>query len=427
MTITTFDHYVVLVSDHNLAELRACLYFKPHHVWLIATQRMQVEAQRFRQVLQSKLPQTDIHQIGDSAQMSLQGERANEVAAWLSASFALYTASWSDQRVALNVTGGTKILSMLISQAYPWDELHYQPFQSHAAQVWLDRLQRDADGQMQLQEPLDLTSQHVELTDAMRLYVNRLNQHTPNPIFKHPHSLALAQLRLDAQSMQQATLDNPWPALTSIFNRIWYENPTDQPQVHVEWSSLALDKNVLQDFCRRLNQLVAENEASAVLSWDEHGLNIPSLKFLHKPAKTNHAWQKWVSGDWYEQLIQQWLLDIGFNRQQWQAGVQLAKGESQGQETDILLMHRQQVHVLEIKSDLPQGKTLGEFEAQLSSSSEGLGKVTKVLIVSPHIKNRASHPTNNRWLEFEKRCRDARVQLMVASCAEDLKKELKIM
>ena len=86
MTITTFDHYVVLVSDHNLAELRACLYFKPHHVWLIATQRMQVEAQRFRQVLQSKLPQTDIHQIGDSAQMSLQGERANEVAAWLSAS-----------------------------------------------------------------------------------------------------------------------------------------------------------------------------------------------------------------------------------------------------------------------------------------------------------------------------------------------------
>lgn len=429
MTITTFDHYVVLVSDHNLAELRACLYFKPHHVWLVATKPMQIAAQRFHRVLQKKLSQTCIHQIGDSLQMSLQGERAGEVAAWLSESFATYTASWGGQRVALNITGGTKILPMLLSQVYPWDELHYQPFQPNASQVWLDRLQRTANGQMQPQEPLDLTDQAVDLTDAMGLYVNSVKQHSPNPIFKHPQSLALAQLRLEAQSMQQATSDNPWPALTSVLNQVWHDQPTDEPQVHVAWSSFALAKDVLQDFCDRLNQLMAEQDTPAVLSYDEHGLNIPSLKSLQKTGEKNRAkrsWQKWVSGDWYEQLIQQWLLDIGFDHQQWRAGVQLIKGESQGQETDILLMHRQQVHVLEIKSDLPRGKTLGEFEAQLSSSSQDLGKVIKVLIVSPHIRDRASLPTQSRWLEFEKRCRDAHVQLIVAGTAEDLKTGFRI-
>ena len=52
--------YVIIVSEHNVAELRACLHLKPIRIWLIVTQRMRKQAARLRCVLAIKLPDSQI-------------------------------------------------------------------------------------------------------------------------------------------------------------------------------------------------------------------------------------------------------------------------------------------------------------------------------------------------------------------------------
>ena len=408
---SAIDRYVLLVSDHNLAEYRACLKFKPAYISLIVTQRMDVVAQRLERVLRQALPDSQVERIGSTEQIPLDGERAETTMHWIECCFKPHSAAWHGQRVAFNMTGGTKLLSVLLGRAYPWHEVHYQPHQPNQSQLWMDCFVPDQSGQLQVSAPIELTDIQPPLVSVVALYVQPPKPHSPNPIQSHPDSKALALLRLQAQQLQAPSDDNLWPVLTPILNRIWYEQPATGKTVGVAWSEFAVAQAALRVWFERLNRLVPTN-ASPAVTWDDRQVFLPTVS-----NKQLTDWRRWISGDWYEQLVAAWLLELGVPAYSLQAGLQIIPDQSQGRESDLLLMHRHQLHVIEIKSDLPPNTALSALEAQVSSSAQSLGKIIKVLVVSPAIRAKAKPAA---WLEFLKHCADCRVRLIEAGQADDL-------
>ena len=126
-----------------------------------------------------------------------------------------------------------------------------------------------------------------------------------------------------------------------------------------------------------------------------------------------------MSGDWCEQLIEHWLTtEYHIKPEYILTNVQLSnKTDPQGQESDTLLQFNNKLYVIEIKADIPKSKKLAEIESQLTSLSGQLGKVENVLIVSPMLKDRYS---NEQWLNFELRCKNKNVKLVVVATKQDL-------
>jgi hypothetical protein len=412
---SVIDRYVLLVSDHNLAEYRACLRFKPAHISLIVTQRMDVVAQRLERVLRQALPDSQVERIGSTVQIKLDGERAETTMHWIERCFQPHSAAWHEQRVAFNMTGGTKLLSVLLGRAYPWQEVHYQPHQPNQARLWMDCFVPDQTGQLQVSTPIELTDIQPSLASVVELYVQPPKVHTANPIFLQSDSQALALLRLQAQQLDAPNDDNLWPVLTPILNRIWYEQAATGKTIGVAWSEFAVAQAALRIWFKRLNRLLPTN--TPAVTWDDQQVFFPTVS--NKQLKD---WRRWISGDWYEQLIAAWLLESGVPAHFLQAGVQIIPDQSQGRESDLLLMHKHQLHVIEIKSDLPPNTALSALEAQVSSSAQSLGKIIKVLVVSPAIRAKAKPAA---WSEFAKHCTDHRVELIEAGQAADLKRLLR--
>ena len=75
--------YVVIVSEHNLAELRACVHFQPQSIWLITSDRMIKSAQRLHRILEKKLPHSRLEILGHSSELPLKGEFMAEVGVWV--------------------------------------------------------------------------------------------------------------------------------------------------------------------------------------------------------------------------------------------------------------------------------------------------------------------------------------------------------
>lgn len=69
--------------------------------------------------------------------------------------------------------------------------------------------------------------------------------------------------------------------------------------------------------------------------------------------------------------------------------MQLIQGESQGNETDILLFRKNQLIFCELKSDLSSESKLADPLRQVIDQSLNMGKVRRVLILSPIIQANA--------------------------------------
>ena len=251
----------------------------------------------------------------------------------------------------------------------------------------------------------------------MALYVQPLKIHTPNAIFLQPDSQALAILRLQAQQLDAPTDDNLWPVLTPVLNRIWYEQPATGKTVGIGWSEFAAPHAALRTWLTRLNLLLPSSTIPAV-TWNDQQVFLPTV--FNSNKQLTH-WRRWISGDWYEQLVAAWLHELGVPAHHLQAGVQIIPDQSQGRESDLLLMHKNQLHVIEIKSDLPANTALSALEAQVSSSAQSLGKIIKVLVVSPAIRTKSKPAA---WSEFAKHCTDHQVRLVQAGQAADLQRLL---
>jgi len=153
---------------------------------------------------------------------------------------------------------------------------------------------------------------------------------------------------------------------------------------------------------------------AGVIRLDEKGLILP-VKYN---KKTLNYWRKWISGDWFEQLIYTWFKENGVKDEELETGLQLIRGESQGNETDILLFHKNQLIFCELKSDLSSQSKLADPLRQVIDQSLNMGKVRRVLILSPIIQTKAGL---QKWTEFERNCAAKNIQIIIARDKEALK------
>ena len=398
------DLYVLIVSDHNLAELRACLYYKPRHIWLVASQRMQQPAERLSKVLQAQCPSAQLEILQALPNVPFEGNTLEETATWLNRVFTPKIMQFNEKvkhYCVLNMTGGTKTLSYLLTRVYDWQEIHYQPFFGN--KVPLERFCLSAQD-LEILPNIDLANVTISPKDNALLYMDFVRSHTPNPIRKHPNSLSVALSRLEQ--------NQEWTTLTKALEQGWSKNESG------DFVSVAIDADNISTLLaqiKALNGLFNSTQHPQPLTLQDNILSMPFSS--HKPYE---KWRKWVSGDWYEQLIEHWLThEYHINSEHILTNVQLSNTtDRQGQESDTLLQYHNKLYVIEIKADIPKSKKLSDIESQLTSLSGQLGKVEKVLIVSPMLKAKYS---NEQWLSFKLRCKGKNVKLLTVGTKEDLK------
>lgn len=411
--MSQIQHYFIILSEHNIAEYRACLHLQPQNVHLIVTDWVAGKNAhtRFKNTLeQSEQFHGKIHELGFQSGGKLFGERTKEIQNWLNTVFKAYCA---EHRIAknaiLNITGGTKILSqMLAAQTGIWQELHYQAFQRSSNQIHIDRLNPD---NLAFLGEIVLPNR-FSLRDGLKLYADKIEKHNPNPIAKHPDSLPLAQMRFDAQSMKQPENGNLFPAIVSVLEEAWKNHPKGQEEILLEWQKFEPARpDELKPFLERLINLIDPQDR---IRLGDKGLILPA-KYNNKNL---NYWKKWISGDWFEQLIYTWFKENGVTDESLETGLQIKQGESQGNETDILLFHKNQLIFCELKSDLSSESKLADPLRQVIDQSHNMGKVRRVLILSPVIKNNAKP---QQWMEFERNCAAKNIQIIIACNKESLK------
>ena len=412
--MSQIQHYFIILSEHNIAEYRACLHLQPQNVHLIVTDWVAGKNAhtRFKNTLeQSEQFHGKIHELGLQSGGKLFGERTKEIQMWLDTVFKAYCAEHHIANNAiLNITGGTKILSqMLAAQTGIWQELHYQAFQRSSNQIHIDRLNPD---NLAFLDEIVLPNR-FSLRDSLKLYADKIKKHSPNPIAKHPDSLPLAQMRFAAQSMQQPESGNLFPAIVSTLENAWTQKyPKGQEEILLEWQKFEPARpDELKPFLEKLINLI---DLQGQIRLDEKGLFLP-VKYN---KKTLNYWRKWISGDWFEQLIYTWFKENGVKDEELETGLQLIRGESQGNETDILLFHKNQLIFCELKSDLSSKSKLADPLRQVIDQSLDMGKVRRVLILSPVIKDNAKP---QQWTEFERNCAAKNIQIIIARDKEALK------
>lgn len=415
--MSQIQHYFIILSEHNIAEYRACLHLQPQNVHLIVTDWVAGKNAhtRFKNTLeQSEQFHGKIHELGLQSSGKLFGERTEEIQSWLQTVFKAYCA---EHRIAknaiLNITGGTKILSqMLAAQTGIWQELHYQAFQRSSNQIHIDRLNPD---NLAFLGEIVLPNR-FSLRDGLKLYADEIKKHSPNPIAKHPDSLPLAQMRFAAQSMKQPENGNLFPAIVSVLEEAWKNHPKGQEEILLEWQKFEPARpDELKPFLERLINLIDPQDR---IRLDEKGLILP-LQYNKKSqiGRQIHYWNKWISGDWFEQLICTWFKENGVTDESLETGLQIKQGESQGNETDILLFHKNQLIFCELKSDLSSQSKLADPLRQVIDQSHNMGKVRRVLILSPVIKDNAKP---QQWMEFERNCAAKNIQIIIAVNKESL-------
>lgn len=416
--MSQIQHYFIILSEHNIAEYRACLHLQPQNVHLIVTDWVAGKNAhtRFKNTLeQSEQFHGKIHELGLQSGGKLFGERTKEIQNWLKTVFKAYCAEYRIANNAiLNITGGTKILSqMLAAQTGIWQELHYQAFQRSSNQIHIDRLNPD---NLAFLGEIVLPNR-FSLRDGLKLYADEIGEHSPNPITKHPDSLPLAQMRFAAQSMQQHENGNLFPAIIPVLKEAWKKNPEDQKEILLEWQEFGLAQpDELKPFLERLINLIDPQDR---IRLDEKGLILP-LQYNKKSqiGRQIHYWNKWISGDWFEQLIYTWFKENGVKDEELETGLQLIQGESQGNETDILLFRKNQLIFCELKSDLSSESKLADPLRQVIDQSLNMGKVRRVLILSPIIQANAGW---QKWTAFERNCAAKNIQIIIAGNKESLK------
>ena len=415
--MSQIQHYFIILSEHNIAEYRACLHLQPQNVHLIVTDWVAGKNAhtRFKNTLeQSEQFHGKIHELGLQSGGKLFGERTKEIQNWLKTVFKAYCAEYRIANNAiLNITGGTKILSqMLAAQTGIWQELHYQAFQRSSNQIHIDRL--NPDNLAFLGEII--LPNRFSLRDGLKLYADEIKKHSPNPIAKHPDSLPLAQMRFDAQSMEQPKNGNLFPAIVSVLEEAWKNHPKGQEEILLEWQEFGLAQpEELKPFLERLINLIDPQDR---IRLDDKGLILPA-----KYNKNLNYWKKWISGDWFEQLIYTWFKENGVTDESLETGLQIKQGESQGNETDILLFHKNQLIFCELKSDLSSQSKLADPLRQVIDQSLNMGKVRRVLILSPKIQNdyQKEERKKQQWTEFERNCAAKNIQIIIARDKEALK------
>lgn len=408
--------YVCVVSDFTLPTLEACLSVQPRQVLLITSsaQAYELAAQRLQALLHEAGMAVDIlsqHSTGEK----LGGDDIEADAHWLRRHLVprLEQYRHAGLQCIANLTGGTKSMALGLFTCHPWQRLDYQPMKQ-PLQAIRHHPETASEGvpfamlaapAMQVASPLQVA----------RLYNPHAQQSSLNPLRGNPAALALAQRIWDAQHSGDAALAALWAGLEQLWSEQRDRHRT--PTVRLTWQEFfPPDKPVdaalqagVRGWLEQLQSLL-EPAPEPVLDFDAAGITLPG----NRPHKQGEHWSRWVSGDWLEQLAYHWLLQAGIPAEAVACNITGGTDDQRSdgwREVDLLVHHKHITSLIEIKADLPRGKTPAELEQQVSSIGERFGKTRKALLLGPQLL--ATLRQGRRAQSFWLRCRANNVSLLL--------------
>ncbi|EKO3893607.1 hypothetical protein P0F23_000981 [Vibrio metschnikovii] len=416
--------YVCVLSKYNLPQLEAILTRRPSHVLFVVSDFKPARdgAENLSKLLEEELPGIRIHRPESQDKTALSGDDLINCQQWVAQTLVPYLTQHKDGYPCwLNLTGGTKAITLALSLGYPWDQLDYKPISQSSLfgfHFQTGNSFSEHFSNVDIKPLVSVTPQHVA-----RTYNRKIKQNIPNPLRQKKDSVLLAEEIF-------AALDKKNPALMQIFNglsRIW-SHQRDNKQWKKEQLTLPLNEFLqstpdehchdLRIWLKRLQQL-----DPSCFNLKDNTLTFPGNKPGNNKACRN--FRDWLSGDWLEQLTGYWLTSATANNAIPESAI--AYGIKAGdiekpdelREADLLIHHKGRTHIIEVKADIPPGSSSKDATQQLNSL-HAFGQANRLLMVGPEFRHRLSQ--NNDWLNFRDRCADNNIR--VCSSRNDLLKAL---
>lgn len=379
--------YLCILSEFNLPELEACLQVQPDHLVLIVSNYYpaQAGAQRLATVVTEALPQITLHRP-DQQVRSFDGEDIRAIQDWVIKVLEPYlqhNTPASNVRI-LNITGGTKAQSLVISRLLNYTALHYKGIGQNNIQV----IQGDPPSWpvVECLQPSTPTPLQVA-----RLYAGAVHHHA-SLIDQLPEPDKAIQLAADIwQALEQR--DPALLALFSALEELWYGKDAIQSK------ALTLP---LQRFTGDAMPGKWINRFSALLPKHfclrDGQLHLPG----NRASGTGKQLRKWISGEWLEALAGYWLTRAGLTEQDFISNLEISPNKGAPsearRETDLFVHHKGRSYLIEIKADLANNSAGRQAHQQVASLGNRLGRTKKILLLGPQ----ATHSLDERGMELLK-------------------------
>lgn len=381
--------YTCVMSAYSLPNLEAVLTRRPSHVVLVVSKfnKAQEAAQRMTEVLQDHAPDIQIHRLGkEHGEETFSGSDPLRDQAWVDEYFIPFMerAEFRGKPHWLNLTGGTKSISLALSTCRRWDGLEYKPEGKNALSHFqlaphpYGLLQLQTSEQQQASTPL----KEVAAMDVARLYNPSVEIGTP----KLKNDELAAQI-FNALHQQDAGLS----CVLNLFDRIWHKEEHPEKSITLTRSELIerLDGEAkledMESWLQRFNTLPPKAEKPS-FHWDGDQLTLPGN---HKKLKgqTKNI-KNWLKGDWLEHLVYHWVRAAGVPESGLALNLKGGEDESNSnskREADLLMQHNSRTHIVEVKAAIPANKSAVEIQTQLTSLQDHFGRVSLILFAGPQL------------------------------------------
>lgn len=378
--------YVCVMSDFNLPEFESCLFRQPSHLVLIVSnyEALQDKTKLFEDVIK-KWSNDKITIIRPDKVASFGGRDLIEYQKWIQNTLIpILDELPSHLPRTCNITGGTKAMTLGLLHAQDWAWIDYKAEGHHLQELIYSNDQKQFILQNEHDLPLATPLQ------VAGLYVEQSKEQSLNVIAKNnARHLSEAQRLWDGLSSEEPALMELFGSADRGLEHIWMygrENPNFKKE-QLEFSAL--------EFIG-LEQFTPEHLAW-LKSWQQ--LSPKSLSFSKQHVnlagnKKNDPLKRWLSGDWLELLISDWLI-AGTNIPAEQIAINLKtnpnieKNSYGERETDVLVHTQKGTTIIEVKTDLPPNDdSIYEAIKQITSFADRLGRTNKILFIGPQLYKR---------------------------------------
>ncbi|HEV8078775.1 MAG TPA: hypothetical protein VGP45_10355, partial [Marinobacter sp.] len=216
--------YVCVASGHTLPLYEACLARRPSHIVLIVSRWASEHAMRLVAQLERALPDAQLHQPGENDSANrLAGDSLENDTAWVRGVLKpfLKEARFSGLPRWLNLNGGTKLMSLILSSTLHWDRLDYRATQESLLRASHIELNGDGFPAPLAPVPEDNCSIPAGITpfDVARLYNVNVRQLSPNPLRLQKSSIPLAEKMFVGIAREQPGLIHILSVLDDLWSR----------------------------------------------------------------------------------------------------------------------------------------------------------------------------------------------------------------
>lgn len=416
--------YVCVLSKYNLPQLEAILTRRPSDVLFVVSDFQPAidGAENLSKLLEEELPGIRIHRPKWQDEIALSGDDLLNSQQWVAQTLVPYLNHYKDDYPCwLNLTGGTKAITLALTLGYAWDRLDYKPISQ--SQLFGFHFQADNSSADHFSAVDEALLPAVTPQQVARTYNRTIEQNKPNPLRQQHASVPLAEALFEGLDQQDPALMQIFKALSRIWSHQRENKQWKQAQLTLPLNEFLQDTSNnnspdLLEWLKRLEQL------DPACFWLEDDI----LTFPGNHPGRNKAcrhFRNWLSGDWLEQLTGHWLTSPPYNHaiptSAIAYGIKAGDTEKPGElrEADLLIHHKGRTHIIEVKADIPPGSRSKEATQQLSSL-HAFGQANRLLMVGPEFRHRLIQ--NNDWLSFRERCADMNIR--VCSNRDDLLKAL---